>query len=65
MGSAQMRSGERLLQHGSLLRRGDRGLLRQLMPEAHERLTLADIGQENLQPEDIIVAWQEELTATG
>ena len=65
VGSAQMRSGERLLQHGSLLRRGDRGLLRRLMPEAHERLTLEDIGWAHLQPEDIISAWQEELLSEG
>lgn len=62
VGSAQMRSGDRLLQHGSLLRSGDRGLLRQLMPEAHERLTLSDIGWAHLQPEEIIAAWQEELS---
>ncbi|MBQ7569080.1 lipoate--protein ligase family protein [bacterium] len=65
VGSAQMRSGVRLLQHGSMLRYGDRGLLRQLMPEAHSRLTLEDIGRADLQAEDIIIAWQEELQSAS
>lgn len=61
VGSAQVRQQGRLLQHGSLLRRGDRGLLQQIMPNAHSRLTLEDIGRAELTSTEIIQAWREIL----
>ncbi len=61
VGSAQVRSMGHLLQHGSLLRHGDGGLLQKIIPNAEPRLTLEEIGFGELQSSDIIIAWQELL----
>lgn len=58
VGSAQVRKGNRLLQHGVIVRSYDERLLQAVIPGSRAEIDLKMLGFENLKAEDLMRAWQ-------
>lgn len=58
VGSAQLRRFDGLLQHGSLPRCNRADLLAQVIPGAVPQIDLAELGCQNITPQQIAEAWQ-------
>lgn len=59
VGSAQVRKGERLLQHGVIVRSYNEQLLQAVIPGARAEMDLKTLGFESLEAKDIMESWQE------
>lgn len=65
VGSAQLRRGGRLLQHGAIPRSADPALLAEVVPGGAPGVDLASLGFEDLEPGRLLEALAEELTASA
>ncbi|MGM9992485.1 MAG: biotin/lipoate A/B protein ligase family protein [Candidatus Bruticola sp.] len=61
VGSAQVRQGSKLLQHGVIVRAYDIELLREIIPEAEPGVDLVSLGFADLKPQTVALAFKEVL----